>query len=72
VEILGCTISQSQATNNSENIGYGLEVGGIHWPTNSFTFRASNIVADTRNPPGRVFSFAGWFGGLTVIERYTY
>lgn len=73
VEILGCTISQSQDTNNPEIIGYGFEVGSAFWPTNSFTFRASNVVTDTRSPHGSVFSFAGWFSsGAKVIERYTY
>jgi hypothetical protein len=72
VEILGCTISQSQATNNSEIVGYGLEVSGPYWPGNSFTFRASNTVTNTRNPPGTVLSFAGWFTGPKSVERYTY
>jgi hypothetical protein len=72
VEILGCTISQSQATNNSEIIGYGFEVGAPYWSTNSFTFRATNVVTDTRSPPGSVMSFAGWFNGPKVIERYTH
>jgi hypothetical protein len=72
VEILGCSISQSQDTDNSDIIGYGLEVGRPFWPTNSFTFRASNTVVNTRMPPGSVFSFAGWFTGPKLIERYTY
>ncbi len=73
VEILGCTISQSQDTNNPEIIGYGFEVGSAFWPTNSFTFRASNVVTDTRSPLGTVFAFASWFSsGTKVIERYTY
>jgi hypothetical protein len=72
VEILGCTISQSQETSNTGIIGYGLEVRAPYWPSNSFTFRATNTVTDTRSPSGNVMSFAGWFGGPTMVERYTY
>ncbi len=72
VEILGCTFSQSQATDNSEIVGYGFEVAGPYWPSNSFTFRATNTVVNTRSPPGTVLSFAGWFSGPRLVERYTY
>jgi len=74
VEILGCTIEQSDATNNLEIIGYGLEVGAPFWPENSFTFAANNQVTDTRNPLGLVFSYADWFNsvGTKVVEHYTY
>jgi Right handed beta helix region len=72
VEILGCTISQSQATHNSDIIAYGFEVGRPFWPTNSFTFRASNTVVNTRRPPGTILSFAGWFTGPRLVEGYTY
>jgi hypothetical protein len=73
VEVLGCTFIQSQATGNSEIIGYGREVKGPHWPENSFTFRANNTVTDTRVPRGRVIGYAEWFSnGTKIIERYTY
>lgn len=73
VELVGCTIVQSPSTSNAEIIGYGWEVKAPHWPENSFTFRASNTVTDTRTPPGRVIGYAPWFdGGAKVVERYTY
>jgi hypothetical protein len=72
VEILGCTISQSQRTSNSDIVGYGFEVRKPHWPENGFAFRATNRVVNARQPPGTVLAFAGWFTGPKVVERYTY
>jgi len=72
VEIVGCVISQAQDTNNPQLIGYGLEVSTPTWPVNSFLFRASNNITDTRNPRGAVFGFAAWFTDKKTIERYTY
>lgn len=72
VEILGCSLEQTQQTDNPQIIGYGLELGAPAWPANSFVFRASNKVTNTRSPAGAVFAFAGWFNGTKTIERYSY
>ena len=70
VEILGCTFVQSDATNNSQLIGYGLEVGSAYWPENAFAFRGADRVTDSRTPPGELIATAGWFTGPHVIEPY--
>jgi hypothetical protein len=72
VEILGCSLEQTEQTENAQIIGYGLEVAAPVWPVNSFVFRASNKVTNTRNPAGAVFAFAAWFNGTKAIERYSY
>ncbi|PYU20749.1 MAG: hypothetical protein DMG32_21785, partial [Acidobacteria bacterium] len=71
VEIAACDILQTQETDNSNIIGYGMEGKDALHAVNEFYFRASNKVTDLRNPTGAVFEF-GFEPTVKVIEAYTY